>query len=438
MPVFIDERNNAVVFDAPGPNWTMLGRDQNDRLSTSYNTAKMIGGRGDDELVVDYAHVGTRDVPLVHGGAWRLWGREGADTMRVRLDYDIENTDVPPLLSTDQEFAVHAYGGAGEDTYDIEMNASIFEVYASPNLELSTSIADTQGASNVRIDNAGFNWDADLWIRNEVMVGDEDDVVDISTLGEANNFTIKATSNIELGDGDNHLTLYEVSGRTELDITSGSGNDVLNIEMVGDDANSAGYNGKVFIDTGAGDDDISVIIDAFVDFAVFEGVIDAGSGRNTVVARVPVDPFRSRDTGIHVISGDDHDEIELQFGVGNTVHAGGYSDRIVAGSGGDSLYGEEGGDYFLINQKIWEHFYGFSVSEQLSVDFDPGEGDVLMFRGFGETGSIHANVSSIENLEEFAVQVGGDFMRSGDHGILELPTINQVETPVILFEDLYL
>ncbi|MGB5835545.1 MAG: calcium-binding protein [Albidovulum sp.] len=479
MPV-ITGTNTADTIAATNANDTIFGLSGFDTLTSSFERADIRGGWGQDQISVDYDYV------LVDGGPyplmrWALSGDQGNDTISA----DVNITDFNPFgnsfAAQDLDTEIIVDGGLGNDTVtlntsiDISNGAFFYDFF--PNVvSITNAVVDLDGDNSVSIVSSLAIEDTDLAIDTTVLFGAGDDTLAVNNASEAFNFNGAAIYDINLGNGDNTADITDRSGNLDLVLTSGSGNDTVDILLDIDNGNSAGYRAIADIDLGAGDDQLTlnitgqfpedmdatirvdlgsgtnaaVINDAYgavynihsgadddtvaLSWSGADGfnmpgyttssVIDLGDGNNTLnVDFVGID---QTDTGpsVQATTGAGNDTINISGGRGNTISSGAGNDTITAGSGTDTISSGSGDDAINIDRSAFANT-AFGTQRLTITDFDLAGGDSLNLSGWSipalgggtidDAGDLTALQSAAGDVLSF-VQVGADALLTLDLG----------------------
>ncbi|RVK32934.1 calcium-binding protein [Sinorhizobium meliloti] len=365
------------------------GGEGNDRLSFIGVGGAARGGTGVDTLVGDYAAIS--DAFLFDG----MHGHAAFGDLSVKGNHlyflDIERLSLTTGIGDDRIIAtgfsfVNVHTGAGDDR--VETGIGDDQIYAGDGRDLlfggGGGDDDVNGGDGNDSLTGGLGSDTvtggagDDYLSNSFAAGD-------ILLGGDGNDTLSAGgedtayggwSDLYGGAGDDRLHIYTDGSLGALD--GGEGFDRASIAL--DDV-PAGF---VLDASRFGSiEEFNITVKS-----AYRGVhLSGGNGNDRLFC---FDTYREGPSGNDVLNGRNGDDIlvggsgadSLLGGDGNDSLSGEYhSDRLLGGAGADLLTGGSDADTF-----IWDEA---SVRNDRSVDritdFPGGDGDVLLFRGFGGT-----------------------------------------------------
>lgn len=492
----------ANTISATGPNDTIFGLSGFDYLSSTFERADLRGGWGQDILSVDYAFTIDWSVMAPNSYAlvgplpllrWSLAGDQGNDTLSVAVSIDTD----PAVMGFDAAvFPVADIildGGSGDDTLNVDVAFALdgWGPLGSMGPEINAAVIDLEGNNVVNIALDNEIWDATPLLFTTIILGDGNDTVTADNYTEADNANGHSAYDVDLGDGANSLTITDRTGNIDLNILSGSGNDSVSLGLTLDGGNSWGTSVQGSIDLGAGDDsltlnlldwateysnvNVAIALGAgnnsaainggyFDQWAVSAGsgadhisidlttlfigdglgtstgysvVVGAGDGDNAITVKLADVYLYTSLSGAEITSGAGNDSIVVSGGTLNVIIAGAGNDTISAGSGTDSITMGAGADDLLVNRAIFNSLTG--PTERLTVDdFSLADGDGLTLSGWnilalGGTGVV----DDAADLQALKI-AGGDvlsFVQVGLDAVLSLD-LGSGEVGEILFRNL--
>src|SRR5690606_14293997 len=223
---------------------------------------------------------------------------------------------------------------------------------------------------------------------------------------------------VDLGDGTNAASL-DVGTWGTYRVVAGTGNDTVHINAMFflGVLSSANPYGGIFVDAGAGLNDVAI-------------------------AMIAADPFSvpSSDQPLpfaNVLTGSDADQISLSGGAWNTVSSGAGNDTITAGSGTDTITMGSGADTLTIDRSIFVSTSG-GTQRFTITDFSLTDGDKAVLSNWnlpalGGTGVVD-DAGDLQALKT----AGGDvlsFVQVGSDALLTL-NLGNGELGEILFQNL--
>lgn len=290
----------ALAVINAGEGDTLLGGDGNDAITGGSGGDIINAGGGNDTV---FAGAGNDSV-LGGSGADYLDGQAGNDTLGGQGGKDT------------------LIGGEGDDTFQFNVVGDGIDVVSSVDGYDQVQITATNAADTVAVGKIG----------PRIQVTSGGNVLTV-------NANISVIS-IDLGSGDDALTVGDLSGvaQTVLTINGGEGNDTLDA--------SAGVLGDVRLRLSgdAGNDSITGSAnDDTIDGGAGLDTINGGSGNDTIFGGADNDAINGQ-AGDDSITGDDGNDT-LAGGDGNDTLRGGLGNDSLTGQlGDDSLDGAEGRD----------------------------------------------------------------------------------------------
>ncbi len=415
----------------------LTGGDGDDRLIFNGVGGAARGGSGVDTLVGDYSAVS--DAFLFNGiDGHAAWGDLSAKGSHLYF-IDIEQLNLTTGSGHDRIIAtgfslINVHTGSGDDR--VEGSLGDDQIFAGDGRD---TLLGGAGDDSIR---GGLGDD-------DINGGNDDDEI-LGEEGNDSLVGGRGRDRIDGGDGDDGLNGGDgndwlTGGAGEDTLIGGAGNDYLSNYMsdgdilIGGDGNdflSAGeedlaYSGGGFqMHGGAGDDVLHVYSEgsigtldggegfdrANIDFddvdagfafdasryasieafdisirSAYRGVqIYGGGGDDTLIS---YDTYREGPSGNDVLNGRGGDDVlyggsgadSLIGGDGNDTIRGEFgADRLLGGAGSDLLTGGPGADTFIWDEGSLRN----DGNADRITDFNTEGGDVLLFRGFGDTG-IH-------------------------------------------------
>jgi uncharacterized delta-60 repeat protein len=207
------------------------------------------------------------------------------------------------------------------------------------------------------------------------------------------------------------VTTYALADVTGFDVDTGAGDDTITLAIdvpatvragVGNDAITTA-DGDDFIEAGEGDNNVAT--GAGIDS------ITTGSGRDTVVSGDGNDDVRTGAGDDSITTGDGDDFIEAGPGAA-TIFSNGGNDRVVANTGNDSIDGGAGNDYIRAGAGD-DTVTGGEGNDRLCA----GDGDNLVFGGTGNdyvrAGSGRDTLWGEIGYDEIRAGFGDDYVNGG-------------------------
>ena len=323
--------------------------DHNDILNVSGNVtggAEVLAGKGNDKISIGGylgGILGNKGTINLGEGDTKL-----TKTVRISVSSDEHNREFIIKDANDHEIGRAATDANGKFDGKVNLTRTI-----SSNEKISVEISDTVGntASDSKVASHVVNSNGARYYNNELGIGTD---VDTGTIigGSGNDKVVVGTANhgsryvtdgseINLGDGDNYLSVYSnISGSK---VQMGSGDDIVKTGF--DEANNKFTNGDGYI-TG-------------------KSIVDLGDGNNKLDVGTNIDNSKvttgSGDDNVEVrgymwnasgkIAGTNDEEYGVYLGDGNNKLKVGTNidnSKVVTGSGDDVI--EAGG--YVINSKI--------------------------------------------------------------------------------------
>ena len=322
--------------------------DHNDILNVSGNVtggAEVLAGKGNDKISIG----GYLGGILGNKGIINLGESDAklTKTVRISVSSDEDNREFIIKDANDHEIGRATTDANGKFDGKVNLTRTI-----SPNEKISVEISDTVGntASDSKVASHIVNSNGARYYNNELGIGTD---VDTGTIigGSGNDKVVVGTANhgsryvtdgseINLGDGDNYLSVYSnISGSK---VQMGSGDDIVKTGF--DEANNKftngdGYiTGKSIVDLGDGNNklDVGTNID--------NSKVTTGSGDDNVEVRGYIWNASGKIAGTNeeygVYLGDGNNKLKVGTNIDNS--------KVTTGSGDDVI--EAGG--YVINSKI--------------------------------------------------------------------------------------
>lgn len=350
----------------------IFGLGGNDTLSSTSLFAQLVGGGGADELSITTGH--PTQFPATSSNLV-LIGGNGDDSIDVtsNVDNSVFNTIYSPFVAN-RFFD----GGTGDDTITVFQGVNNFPTFyvGGKDASINTTIVDTGGDNYIDINTDVMTVDADPLMMANVVMGSGDDTVSLRNSGEGYNFAAVSNHTVNLGGGDDSLTILDNVGSSKNIVLAGNGDDTLDVTYVTDGANAGGVSLELYQDTGAGNDSVSISASGQMDGGAFmNAVLELGTGDDTL----SLTPGMMGDITILAGTGDnsvtiDAQSVGLSYGFDGviTVEALGGRDSIsIDGPGGserpfDSIVSTGFGNDIVLMTGI------------SSVDIDAGSNDDLV------------------------------------------------------------
>ena len=322
--------------------------DHNDILNVSGNVtggAEVLAGKGNDKISIGGylgGILGNKGTINLGGGDVKL-----TKTVRISVSSDEHNREFIIKDANDHEIGRAATDANGKFDGKVNLTRTI-----SSNEKISVEITDAVGntASDSKMTSHIVNSDGTRYYNNELGIGTD---VDTGTIigGSGNDKVVVGTSGhssryitdgsvVDLGDGDNYLSVYSnISGSK---VQMGSGDDIVKTGF--DKANNKftngdGYiTGKSIVDLGDGNNklDVGTNID--------NSKVTTGSGDDNVEVRGYIWNASGKIAGTNeeygVYLGDGNNKLKVGTNIDNS--------KVTTGSGDDVI--EAGG--YVINSKI--------------------------------------------------------------------------------------
>ena len=322
--------------------------DHNDILNVSGNVtggAEVLAGKGNDKISIGGylgGILGNKGTINLGEGDAKL-----TKTVRISVSSDEHNREFIIKDANDHEIGRAATDANGKFDGKVNLTRTI-----SSNEKISVEISDTVGntASDSKVASHVVNSNGARYYNNELGIGTD---VDTGTIigGSGNDKVVVGTSGhssryitdgsvVDLGDGDNYLSVYSnISGSK---VQMGSGDDIVKTGF--DEANNKftngdGYiTGKSIVDLGDGNNklDVGTNID--------NSKVTTGSGDDNVEVRGYIWNASGKIAGTNeeygVYLGDGNNKLKVGTNIDNS--------KVTTGSGDDVI--EAGG--YVINSKI--------------------------------------------------------------------------------------
>ena len=323
--------------------------DHNDILNISGNVtggAEVLAGKGNDKISIGGylgGILGNKGTINLGEGDAKL-----TKTVRISVSSDEHNREFIIKDANDHEIGRAATDANGKFDGKVNLTRTI-----SSNEKISVEITDAVGntASDSKMTSHIVNSDGTRYYNNELGIGTD---VDTGTIigGSGNDKVVVGTSGhssryitdgsvVDLGDGDNYLSVYSnISGSK---VQMGSGDDIVKTGF--DEANNKftngdGYiTGKSIVDLGDGNNklDVGTNID--------NSKVTTGSGDDNVEVRGYIWNASGKIAGTNdeeygVYLGDGNNKLKVGTNIDNS--------KVVTGSGDDVI--EAGG--YVVNSKI--------------------------------------------------------------------------------------
>jgi len=358
-------------------------------------------------------------------------------------------------------------GGKGDDTINIDQYVSIYDFDVKNflyDINLRNTIHDNLGNNTININYGVYTNDLEIASNTSVFLGDGDDNVIYNGGADANNWIPFSEHVYDLGNGTNSLSLSDVSGVANISVTSGAGDDFLDLFYGGEEGNDNPVFASFNIDTGGGDDVVDLLTLPFGsdDGGTLQGFINLGSGDNVlnldsqlggafVVNAEDGDDTLNVSTGdsdlfgnsitvsdnsidfpfaggviFEVFSGGGNDTVQLSGALSNRVETGLGDDTIILGSGEATVVAGGGSDRVVISKANFNSD-PFAPQNTTTIEgFNLLEGDVIELVGFDL--GVFSNggfISSASDLVEMSsgggdlssmTQVGADLVLTFDLG----------------------
>jgi len=228
----------------------ILGLGGSDSLTSISSEGFLDGGVGNDTLTVNYNENSTQ---FYGTHRWHLIGGNGDDSLQVTTDItnDGNALDIAPIVVAD--------GGQGDDTISILHDIDMFDITFTsfPKINASTTVIDKSGDNLISVGHDLYTTDSVLSASTTIVTGGGADNVTISDSGDADNFVANFDHYLELGGGDDTLSLNAISGDMRSVVYAGNGNDSLDTTFIGNEGNDNGILWDILQDTGAGNDTVT-------------------------------------------------------------------------------------------------------------------------------------------------------------------------------------
>ena len=322
--------------------------DHNDILNVSGNVtggAEVLAGKGNDKISIGGylgGILGNKGTINLGEGDAKL-----TKTVRISVSSDEHNREFIIKDANDHEIGRAATDANGKFDGKVNLTRTI-----SSNEKISVEITDAVGntASDSKMTSHIVNSDGTRYYNNELGIGTD---VDTGTIigGSGNDKVVVGTSGhssryitdgsvVDLGDGDNYLSVY--SNISSSKVQMGSGDDIVKTGF--DEANNKftkgdGYiTGKSIVDLGDGNNklDVGTNID--------NSKVTTGSGDDNVEVRGYIWNASGKIAGTNeeygVYLGDGNNKLKVGTNIDNS--------KVTTGSGDDVI--EAGG--YVINSKI--------------------------------------------------------------------------------------
>lgn len=392
----------------------VFGLDGDDRLIAAAPNVELNGDGGDDRLSqnLQISDIASFDTSSVF--------RAGAGDDRVILQTNVEaggafDPSVQPLLSVDQEILTE-----GGDDFTFIRNQLVVPFDGADIITIArarTSLIDLIGDNVVTIRNVISTVIGFAEAVTNVALGIGNDVV--RYVGDTTDFNSNAQSThfFDLGDGNNRLTYDDTTLGLNLDVVSGSGRDVINIDYQIEDPNTFFPGAQINILTGGGDDVVTVNLrgDSGINQQA-ASFIDLGDGDNflrmsqditgsiSVVAGDGDDRFDLTTLGsegffgpegpfdINVDLGDGNNRVTVDLEVGETIGQTSFS--LVTGDGRDRID-------FNASVEV-DPFFGVS-DNPFAAQIDTGAGNDQINIGFADLSLTTGTGADIVRFDQAAI-----------------------------------
>src|SRR5690606_37713731 len=392
-------------------------------------------------------------------------------------------------------------GGAGDDTITVlysvsNLDYSTVTFYNDP--QVNVFVIDLDGDNTVLVGTDHYVYDT-LPISNiDILLGSGNDNVSASSSAYANNYFGISSYDIDAGDGDNTVNVVDRSGYADVNLSSGSGNDLVSLQFSVDEGNDSYTDTNVVVSLGNGNDTLSLNVfgvyadytdvDVWIDLgdgnnsasitlddadhksiiiscgtgddtisisalaadyygwmpSPYQGVlIDAGDGSNIVDVAIAsiYDPLNSPTNDpvpfAHIITGSGGDRINVFGGAFNVISSGAGNDTISAGSGTDTVTMGMGSDSLTVDRSIFSSFS--SGTQRLVVtDFSLTDGDKAVLSNWNLPSLGGTGVVDDAGDLQALKTAGGDvlsFVQVGSDALLTL-NLGNGELGEILFQNL--
>lgn len=343
---------------------TLQGGEGNDVLESGMGKDRLYGDGGDDYFMLKY------------GGGESLSGGTGVDT----LDYGTSSADiVANIANIHGNFLVFLRKADGTLT-PVSFTAAVSKVS-------HTSGADALSAGN------GTQTVVDI-------LSDMEDFENIITGSGNDKIGSNYSSNyIETGAGDDTVHLARITDQPVIDndtVITGEGNDFVFLTHGFVDGNF--YTGQVHIEMGNGND---TIYGGTLNASVY---IDAGAGDDEIAYRA----LNSEYSEIYGGAGNDTIVAGHPSSDGSIFHGGEGDDIFYLGQGSPStlnsndcyIYGGSGADIFVVDYLYNASYFNGNASSAEIFDFAAGEDKIDMT----EVSSHIANAGICESFEDLDIQ----------------------------------
>ncbi len=377
--------------------------DHNDILNVSGNvtgSAEVLAGKGNDKISIG----GYLGGILGNKGTINLGESDTklTKTVRISVSSDEHNREFVIKDANDHEIGRATTDANGKFDGKVNLTRTI-----SPNEKISVEITDAVGntASDSKMTSHIVNSDGTRYYNNELGIGTDvdtgtiiggsgNDKVVVGTSGHSSRY-ITDRSVVDLGDGDNYLSVYSnISGSK---VQMGSGDDIVKTGY--DEANNKFTNGdgyiagKSIVDLGDGNNklDVGTNID--------NSKVTTGSGDDNVEVRGYIWNASGK------IAGTNEEEYGVYLGDGNNKLKVGTNidnSKVVTGSGDDVI--EAGG--YVINSKINLGNDTITVGwiKGNNNDINGGDGyDVLSITKPGNSIDLSNVAKQADNFEELNI-----------------------------------
>ena len=378
--------------------------DHNDILNVSGNVtggAEVLAGKGNDKISIG----GYLGGILGNKGTINLGESDTklTKTVRISVSSDEHNREFIIKDANDHEIGRATTDANGKFDGKVNLTRTI-----SPNEKISVEITDAIGntASDSKMTSHIVNSDGTRYYNNELGIGTD---VDTGTIigGSGNDKVVVGTANhgsryitdgseINLGDGDNYLSVYSnISGSK---VQMGSGDDIVKTGF--DEANNKFTNGdgyiagKSIVNLGDGNNklDVGTNID--------NSKVTTGSGDDNVEVRGYIWNASGKIAGTNeeygVYLGDGNNKLKVGTNIDNS--------KVTTGSGDDVI--EAGG--YVINSKINLGDGNDAITvgwiKGNNNDINGGDGyDVLSITKPGNSIDLSNVASQAHNFEELNI-----------------------------------
>lgn len=227
------------------------GLNGDDSLSSTGSNVMLSGGRGDDTLRVIHNPSGPEYNPSPN---WKMTGEAGSDSLVLIADVDKSRIDLPQDFSSD----VALVGGPGDDTVEVSQIIDLLDFDTFPAVQSKISVTDRVGNNLIKITNDLASGDNSVGGNTYVALGNGADTVSINHTGEGYNYAAVFNDNVDLGGGDDHLSVNSLLGFGQTKIVAGNGNDTLLSVFEMDDANENYSSLSLSQNSGAGNDYVAI------------------------------------------------------------------------------------------------------------------------------------------------------------------------------------